>query len=83
MIHYSCEDEIENLSLRITVFYHLTRLVMSIRDPWDRFYCPILTLMMDFKNHPCLLWLFPVYWLRHHELDNNIHYNCMGYFPFC
>ena len=48
-IHYLCEDGIEKIhpSLAITVIHHSASLVMPISDPWDRFFYPTLTLMMD------------------------------------
>ena len=40
----------KNPSLVITVCHQPASLVMPIGDPWDRFYYPTLTLMMDTYN---------------------------------
>ena len=47
VIHYSCEDGIENLSFAITICHHSASLVMPIGDTLDGFFYPTLTLMMD------------------------------------
>ena len=46
-IKFSCEDEIENLSLMITICHHSARLVMPIYDSQDRYIYPTITLMKD------------------------------------
>ena len=37
----------KNLSLRITDFHHSASLVMAIGDPWEGFFYPTFTLMID------------------------------------
>ena len=41
------QGRIENPSLGITVFHHLASHVMPKGDPWDGFFYPTLTLMID------------------------------------
>ena len=40
----------KNLSLVTTVCHHLASLMMSNCDPWDIFFYPTLTLMIDSYN---------------------------------
>ena len=40
----------KNPSLVTTVCHHLASLMMSNCDPWDRFFYPTLTLMIDSYN---------------------------------
>ena len=41
----------KNLSLAITVCHHSASLVMPIGDPWDGFFYPTLTIMIDSYIH--------------------------------
>ena len=41
---------LKSLSLAITESHHSASLVVSIWYPWDRFFYPTLTLMMDSYN---------------------------------
>ena len=49
-IHYSCEDGIEKPVPRDHRLSSLASLVMPNGDPRDRFFYPILKLMIDYKN---------------------------------
>ena len=41
---------LKNRSLAITDCHHSASLVMPIADPWDKFFYPTLTLIIDFYN---------------------------------
>ena len=52
-IHYSCEDRIEK---SVLLDHRLSSLLMANGDPWDEFFYPILTLMIDSYIFAC--WKF-------------------------
>ena len=56
MIHYSCEDGIENPSLAITDCHHSASLMMQIGNPRDGFFYPIHKLMNDSYNPDSITW---------------------------